>query len=173
MRLQMTASLNYRHYELVRLTLTSFAAACLSACFVGCIGPGLVSFPTDETARPLRVSAIHGCPRADTCTVSLADVPPPLGDHISIRLAGIDVPDSSSACKGERMLALDARRFMEKELSRGTRIQMTDVSRDEQFRLIGRLVVDGEDVGSQLLKRGLAVPHNGGPATAQWCVPVN
>jgi endonuclease YncB( thermonuclease family) len=62
---------------------------------------------------------------------------------------------------------------MEKELSRGTRIQMTDVSRDEQFRLIGRLVVDGEDVGSQLLKRGLAVPHNGGPATAQWSVPVN
>ena len=166
--------MNNRHYKFGGLALTSFAAAGLSACFVSCIDTSLVSFPTDQSARPLRVSVVHGCPRADTCTVSLADVPPPLGDHIAIRLAGIDVPDSSSGCKGERMLALDTRRFMEEILSNGTRIQITDVSRDEQFRLIGRLVVDGEDVGSQLLKRRLAVAPNGGPTTtAQWCVPVN
>ena len=165
--------MNNRHCDLRHLALTSFIAAGLSMCVVGCIDTSPVSLPTDQTARPFRVSVVHGCPRADICTVSLEDVPPPLGDHIAIHLAGIDVPDSSSACDGERMLARDARRFMKEVLSNGTRIQITDVSRDEQFRLVGRLVVDGEDVGSQLLKRRLAVPHNGGPTTSQWCVPVN
>jgi len=165
--------MNHRCRDLVRLSFTSFIPAYLSVCFVGCIDTSPVSLPTDQTARPLRVSGIYGCPRADTCTVSLANVPSPLGDHIAIHLAGIDVPDSNSACDGERMLARDARRFMEQVLSNGTRIQITDVSRDEEFQLVGRLVIDGEDVGSQLLKRRLAVPHNGGPATAQWCVPVN
>ena len=45
------------------------------------------------------------------------------------------------------------------------------MSRDEQFRMTGGLVVDGEDVGSELLKWQLAVPHNdGGQTTALWSI---
>lgn len=168
--------MNNPPYDRVRLSftsLTSFVAAGLSVFVVGCIDTTPVSLPTDQTAQPLRVSAVHGCERADTCTISLGNVPPPLGDHITIRLAGIVIPDAKSPCDRERTLAQDARRLTEHVLSKGKRIQLTDVGRDEEFRLVGRLVVDGEDVGSQLLERRLAVSHNSGLAAAQWCLAVN
>lgn len=155
------------------LSLRSFVAAGLSVFVVSCIDTAPVSLPTDQTARPLRVSAVHGCERADTCIVSLANVPPPLGDHITIRLAGIVIPDMNSPCDRERKLAQAAQRLTEDVLSKGKSIQITDISRDVEFRMVGRLVVDGEDVGSQLLERRLAVSHNSGLAAAQWCVPVN
>jgi endonuclease YncB( thermonuclease family) len=160
-------------YDRVRWSLPSIVAAALPLFCVGCIDTTPVALPTDQTGRPLRVSVVHGCPRADRCTVSLANVPAPLGDRINIRLAGIDVPDRDSPCDRERRLARDAHRVTEDVVSNGKRIQITDVSRDEQFRMVGRLVVDGEDVGSQLLARNLAVAHAEGRTTAQWCVPVN
>jgi endonuclease YncB( thermonuclease family) len=168
--------MNNPTYDRVRLSfmsLTSFVAAGLSMFVVGCIDTTPVSLPTDQTAQPLRVSAVHGCERADTCTVSLANVPPPLGDHITIRLAGIVIPDANSPCDRERKLAQDAQRLTEDALSKGKSIQITDVSRDEEFRLVGRLVVDGEDIGSQLLEHRLAVSHNSGLTAAQWCLSVN
>jgi micrococcal nuclease len=159
--------------RLVRPSFTSFIAAGLTVFFVGCIDTTPVTLSTDQTDRPLRVSAVHGCERADICTVSLANVPAPLGDHVTVRLAGIVVPDTQSPCDRERKLAEDARRLVEDVLSKGKIIQITDVSRDEEFRMVGRLVVDGEDMGSQLLERRLAVPHNGGLSAAQWCAPIH
>ena len=114
---------------------------------------------------------VHGCERADTCTVSLANVPAPLGDHMTVRLAGIVVPDIRSLCDRERKLAKEAQRLTEDRLSTGKRIYITDVSQDEEFRMVGRLVVEGEDVGSQLLERRLAVPYNGGSIASPWCDP--
>lgn len=165
--------MNHLRHDRVRLSFTSFVAAGLPVFFIGCIDTTPVALRTDQTDRPLQVSEVHGCRRADTCTVSLANVPPPLGDHIDIHIAGIVVPDIHSPCDRERKLAQDAQRLTEDVLSNGQRIQITDVSRDEQFRLVGRLAVDGEDVGSQLLERRLAVPYNGELTAAQWCVPVN
>jgi endonuclease YncB( thermonuclease family) len=159
--------------HLVRLSFTSFVAAGLTVFFVSCIDTTPVTLSTDQTDRPLRVSAIHGCERADICTVSLANVPAPFGDHITVRLAGIVVPDTHSPCDRERTLAQDAQRLTEDILSKGKIIQIADVSRDEEFRMVGRLVVDGEDIGSQLLERRLAFPHNGGLSAAQWCAPIH
>ena len=67
----------------------------------------------------------------------------------------------------------EAQRLTKDILSKGKIIHITDVSRDEEFRMTGRIIVDGEDIGSQLLKRRLAVPHNVGLGAAQWCAPVH
>jgi nuclease-like protein len=166
------SSMNHLRHDLVRRSFTPFIAAGLSVFFIGCIDTTPVALQTDQTDRPLRVSAVHGCERADTCTVSLANVPAPLGDHITIRLAGIVVPDAHSPCDRERKLAQDAQRLTEDVLSKGKIIYITDVSRDEEFRMTGRIVVDEEDIGSQLLERRLAVPHNVGLGAAQWCAPI-
>jgi hypothetical protein len=165
--------MDYFHHDLLRLSFTSCIAAGLSVFFIGCIDTTPVALQTDQTDRPLRVSAVHGCERADTCTVSLANVPAPLGDHMTVRLAGIVVPDAHSSCDRERKLAQDAQRLTEDVLSKGKIIQITDVSRNEEFRMTGRIVVDGEDIGSRLLERRLAVPHNVGLSAAQWCAPVH
>jgi endonuclease YncB( thermonuclease family) len=165
--------MNHLRHDRARRSCTSFIIAGLSVFFAGCIDTTPVALQTDQTDRPLRVSAVHGCERSDTCTVSLANVPAPLGDHITIRLAGIVVPDAHSPCDQERKLAQDAQGLTEDVLSKGKIIHITDVSRDAEFRMTGRIVVDGEDIGSQLLERRLAVPHTVGLGAAQWCAPVH
>jgi endonuclease YncB( thermonuclease family) len=54
-------------------------------------------------------------------------------------------------------------------LRNAKRIEITDVAHGEYLRLLGRLVVDGEDVGSQLLSAGFAVPYNGRAKIKDWC----
>jgi micrococcal nuclease len=128
-----------------------------------------VVLSTDQAARPLRVQAFHGCHDGDTCTVSLADLPPLFGQHINIRILGIDTPELNAQCEREKSLAQQAKALTESTVRQGKQIEITDVLRDKYFRILGRLVVDGEDLGSKLLAAGLAVPYNGGPKIKDWC----
>ena len=124
---------------------------------------------TDQAAGPLRVKAFHGCHDGDTCTVSLADLPPLFGNHINIRILGIDAPEFNGPCEREQSLAQQAKALTESILREGKGIDITDVLRDKDFRMLGRLVVDGEDLGSKLLAAGLAVPYNGAGKITDWC----
>lgn len=73
-----------------------------------------VVLPTDQAARPLRVKAFHGCHGSDTCTVSLADLPPLFGEHINMRLLGIDTPKVNGQCEHEKSLAQQAKALIER-----------------------------------------------------------
>ncbi|WP_447985057.1 thermonuclease family protein [Nitrospira sp. Nam74] len=128
-----------------------------------------VGLPTDEATRPLRVKAFHGCHDGDTCTVSLADLPPLFGNHINIRILGMMLQNLNAPCEREQSLAQQAKALTESTLREGKRIEITDVLRDKDFRILGRLVVDGEDLGSELLAAGLAVAYNGGAKITDWC----
>ncbi|WP_447987578.1 thermonuclease family protein [Nitrospira sp. Nam74] len=128
-----------------------------------------VVLPTDQAARPLRVKGFHGCHDSDTCTVSLADLPPLFGEHINIRILGIDTPQLNGQCEREKSLAQQARALLESTVRHAKHIEITDVLRDKYFRMLGRLVVDGEDLGAKLLAAGLAVPYSGGAKIKDWC----
>lgn len=128
-----------------------------------------VVLPTDQAARPLRVKAFHGCHGSDTCTVSLADLPPLFGEHINMRLLGIDTPKVNGQCEHEKSLAQQAKALIERIGRDAKQIEITDVLRDKEFRILGRLVMDGEDLGSKLLAAGLAVPYNDAGKIKDWC----
>lgn len=102
--------------------------------------------------------------------VSLAGVHPLFGDHIAVRLLGIDTPEIKGQCEREKQLARQARDLARSILSNAKQVHLVQASRgDKYFRLLGRLVADGKDVGQSLVKLGLAEAYNGGTKSARWC----
>ena len=128
-----------------------------------------VVLPTDQAAKPLHVKGFHGCHAGDACTVSLADPPPLFGEHINLRVLGIDTPQLNGQCEREKSLAQQAKALIERTVRHAKQIEITDVLWDKQFRVLGRVIVDGEDLGSNLLAAGLADPDNSEAKIKDWC----
>jgi endonuclease YncB( thermonuclease family) len=41
--------------------------------------------------------------------------------------------------------------------------------RGKYFRIVGRLIVDGQDISDMLIQKNLAVLYDGGTKTIDWC----
>ncbi len=69
---------------------------------------------------------VHHCYDGDTCTVRLNGpfLPPVLGDHIPVRLAGIDTPELKGDCAAERALTIQARDFLVARLATAARVEL-------------------------------------------------
>ena len=67
-------------------------------------------------------------------------------------------------------MARAARDFARTLLGEAREIRLVQASRgDKYFRVLGRLVADGQDLSQSLIEAHLAVAYNGGTKTAQWC----
>jgi micrococcal nuclease len=89
-----------------------------------------------------------------------------------IRIAGIDSPEMppKSRCSREAILAGQAKSRLEAMVSEGYEIVFIPKlgeERDAYGRLLGRIEIDGQDVGRAQLAAGLAQPWHG--RHAQWC----
>ncbi len=58
----------------------------------------------------------HSCYDGDTCTFTLPGVHPLVGDHISVRLRGIDAPENRGQGEAEKRKAIAARDFLRRLL---------------------------------------------------------
>lgn len=105
----------------------------------------------------------------DTITVDLPGLPPLIGREIPVRINGINTPEIKGRCEHERQLARQAKGVVARVLSKAKRIVLVDVGRDKYFRIDAFVVADGVDVGAELIRRGLAVPYDGGTKTNPWC----
>jgi micrococcal nuclease len=124
-----------------------------------------------ETSWTFERVIYHTCYDGDTCMISLPGVHPLFGDHIPVRLLGIDTPEMKGHCEWEKQLARAARDFLRDRLAAAKEIHLIQSSRgDKYFRILGRLVADGQDVSQALLDAHLALAYNGGTKTAQWCL---
>ena len=140
----------------------------------------IISMPQDGYAVNLRKSAkatlqgattsdyfpitVHHCYDGDTCTVTLNDsfLPPVLGDHIPVRLAGIDTPELKGDCAAERALPIQALDFLVARLATAARVELHAPARDTYFSLNGRLLADGQDLSQALITANLARSYDGG-----------
>ncbi len=111
----------------------------------------------------------HRCYDGDTCTLSLPGVHPHFGKEIPVRLAGIDTPEIKAACLQEKVLALQAREYVRATLSQARRIDLIDASRGKYFRVVARIVADGQDLTALLLHQNLGVPYAGDRKSHPWC----
>ena len=118
---------------------------------------------------PIRGVIFHSCYDGDTCTVSLPGVHPLFGERIDVRIAGIDTPEIRGRCLQEKALAISARELVNEALAHAGQIVLEDLGRDKYFRVLARVMADGQDLGAELLRLGLAVPYNGGIKTKDWC----
>ncbi len=127
------------------------------------LSQGQVYFDFDQ-------AVYHTCYDGDTCMMSLPGIHPLFGDHIPVRLAGIDTPEMKGRCERETQLARQARDLVRSALSRADTIHLRRASRDKYFRIDARVIANGQDLSAVLIERGLAVPYDGGTKSMDWCL---
>lgn len=89
-----------------------------------------------------------------------------VGTNISIRVANIDTAEIRATCSDEKAMALKGRHFTSNALSSANVIELRNIKRGKYFRLVADVYIDGVNLGSELLKAGLAVEYG---IKNTWC----
>jgi micrococcal nuclease len=89
----------------------------------------------------------------------------PSGERI--RVKGIDTPEIKGACAYERRLAAAAREFAAGQLRRAERVTLVRHGHDRYGRTLAYVLVDGKDLGDEMVSRGLARKWEG--RRRSWC----
>jgi endonuclease YncB( thermonuclease family) len=105
----------------------------------------------------------------DTITVNILGWPDIIGKEIPIRVIGIDAPEIKGVCDNEVLKAVEAKRFVNFELTGASKIDIVEVGRDKYFRIDGDIVYDGKSLRKEMLDRGYAFPYDGGTKINHWC----
>jgi len=127
-------------------------------------GPGTAESPKDYgSAVVAEITSIYD---GDTFRANIAGYPPIIGERIGIRIAGIDSPELKDKRPDVKAKALEAKQYTVKRLREGKKIELLELRRDKYFRILARVMIDGEDLGAELVKAGLAKPYDGGTKEA-------
>lgn len=106
----------------------------------------------------------------DTIQFSIPDVHPLLGQKISVRVLGLDTPEVKGKQPCEKEAARTAQRLVESILKNAKVINIEEASRDKYFRILGKVIADGQSVTDILLKNKLAYSYYGKTkAKIDWC----
>ena len=123
----------------------------------------------EQDLNNLSEITFHYCYDGDTCTISIPNVPKVFGDHISVRLSGIDTPEIKGKCEQERLKAKEAKEFINDILSNAEHFELKQVTRGKYFRLVAEIWADGKNVNQMMLQQKLAIPYDGGTKDHDWC----
>ncbi|WP_026301149.1 thermonuclease family protein [Colwellia piezophila] len=117
------------------------------------------------SAQVLEVTSIYD---GDTFRANLKGYPAIIGEHMSIRINGIDTPELRGKCDKEKQLARKAKQFTVEHLRAAKNITLNNIKRGKYFRLIADVYVDGVSLGELLLKQGHAIRYDG-ETKKNWC----
>ena len=104
----------------------------------------------------------------DTFRANIIGFPTIVGEHMSIRINGIDTPELRGKCPEEKAQAKLAKQFTVKHLRSAKRITLKNIKRGKYFRLIADVYVDGINLAEQLIKNNHAVEYQG-KTKKNWC----
>ena len=104
----------------------------------------------------------------DTFRVDIPDVHPIIGQNIPIRLRGVDTPEILGKCDEEKALAIKARDFVRDLLANAESIILQNIGRDDFFRILADVSVDGVDLSRTLIQNKLGRFYDGGKKES-WC----
>ena len=102
---------------------------------------------------------------------SVIDLPCPLC-LVSVRIIGIDTPESthSAKCEKERLLGIAAKEFTKSLAGNAKTMLVRDIKWDKYGgRINGRVEINNVDIGYTLIKQGLARPYTGQGPKSNWC----
>jgi micrococcal nuclease len=116
-------------------------------------------------AKVLEVTSIYD---GDTFRANLRGYPAIIGEHMAIRINGIDTPELRGKCEAEKQLARKAKQFTVEHLRAAKNITLKNIKRGKYFRLIADVYVDGISLGELLIKYKHAVIYQG-KAKKTWC----
>lgn len=152
-------------------------AAIVAVVFVGyavtsTAGPGAgIVVTAAPRSTPELVLPIVGGVDGDTIRTRIDVLPCPLC-NVSIRIRGIDTPEKGARakCQKEADLAVQASR-MTKELIGSSKAMTVHQFAWDKYggRIDGVVVINGYNVGNELIAAGLARPYTGKGPKPDWC----
>ena len=98
---------------------------------------------------------------------NVADTLPPL----HLRINGVDTPEIHGKCLNERMLAVQAKNFVQFTLDNEKNFAIIYKKWDKYGgRVLGDIRFDnGVLLSEELIRRGFAIQYNGEKKTKDWC----
>lgn len=105
----------------------------------------------------------------DTFRADIVGYPEIVGEHIGIRINGVDTPEIKGKCKKEKALARKAKQITVAALRGASTIELRHMKRGKYFRIVADVYVDGRNLADELVRSGLAVPYDGGTKLKDWC----
>lgn len=98
----------------------------------------------------------------DTFTINIPNYPEIIGNHISVRIDGIDTPEMKSHSVELKKKANEAKQFTSKSLKSAKIIILHNVKRDKYFRIDADVLVDGVSLTQLLIENKLGYSYDGG-----------
>jgi len=111
------------------------------------------------------VTSIHS---GNIFTVNIKNYPELIGSHITILINGIDIPEIKGKCQKEIDLAHEAKQYTVSMLSEAKTIELRNMKRGKEFRIIADVYADGKSLAEELMKNKLGV-YNDGVKQKDWC----
>jgi endonuclease YncB( thermonuclease family) len=127
--------------------------------------------PTVAIANPYDFKVIRVID-GDTIQIEAPFLPKELGDHLSIRVLGVDTPEKGhrAKCELENTKAVAASLFTNNEVFDAKDIKITIKSWDKYGgRILGDVILDGVPLSTKLIQKGYAVPYSGKGQKKDWC----
>lgn len=123
----------------------------------------------DKNYGSITIAEVTSIYDGDTFRVNIPDYPPILGQHMSIRINGVDTPEMRGKCEQEKALARKAKQYTVTALRNAKTIELHNMQRGKYFRIVADVYADGKSIGDGLIREGLAVVYDGGKKVKDWC----
>lgn len=108
----------------------------------------------------------------DTVEIEAPFIPDPLEKKLSVRLLGVDTPESKhrAKCAKERAMAQQAVLLTTKEINAAKTTKIELVKWDKYGgRVLGNIILDNVPLTKKLIDAGLAVEYTGKGPKKDWC----
>ncbi len=116
----------------------------------------------------VHVSEISTVYDGDTFYINIHEWPPIVGNHIAVRVKGIDTPEIKGKCMQEIQQARKAKQFTVAFLRNAKVVVLKNMTRDKYFRINADVYADGKNLAEALIAGGLAVEYEG-KKKRSWC----
>ena len=97
------------------------------------------------------VEGTHG----DKLVVNIAEPHELADNYIKVSLKDVDAPDATKSCPKQMEFGIKVRDYVSKRLEDATSIKLTNI-RKTNTKLIAQVIVDGKDLGDELVEMGYA-----------------
>ena len=123
----------------------------------------------EKTYGSVTIAEVTSIYDGDTFRANIPDYPPIIGQHMGIRINGVDTPEMRGKCEQEKVLARKAKQYTVTKLRNAKTIELRNMQRGKYFRIVSDVYADGQSVGEGLVREGLAVVYSGGKKIKDWC----
>jgi endonuclease YncB( thermonuclease family) len=121
-----------------------------------------VIFAAEKNYGMAKVARITSVYDGDTFRCHLSGYPPIIGNSIGIRVYGVDCPEMRDKRPEIKKKAKRAREYTYMRLMEAKEIKLVNIQRGKYFRIVAQVLIDGSDLGQELIKHGYAKPYFGG-----------